>query len=328
MEQGWPPVRTDRRRQRMSDHRACWSAGRAGCGVVGRGGEGCDNPGSGEPPGRQTAAQAIRLAADRRNSPGTHGLSLRRPKGRWPPGCGSSPPAGSRFDQPPPRASPSQVAFQIFARAGLCQRASTADENEKGFTPAESVAAVTPSDSGNLCSRSHRPVSSRSTAAVLPLGGGKHPSDILPPRRAPLRRDPCGRSESPAALPMFVSLSLIPLSRGNRPLARCPNQLWGGDHVIAFSSIFCVFPAWRTAFAIKLSSLRLPIKAVRVRFQRSCLRLSSFSRNSRLSVWKTFLFVLLGRDSNIRLGMFLSRNLSIRRHKTGRPKNANRIAVS
>jgi hypothetical protein len=27
---------------------------------------------------------------------------------------------------------------------------------------------------------------------------------------------------------MFVSLSRIHLSRGNRPLARCPNQLWGG----------------------------------------------------------------------------------------------------
>src|SRR5580704_7277185 len=27
---------------------------------------------------------------------------------------------------------------------------------------------------------------------------------------------------------MFVSLSMIHLSRGNRPLARCPNQLWGG----------------------------------------------------------------------------------------------------
>jgi hypothetical protein len=28
---------------------------------------------------------------------------------------------------------------------------------------------------------------------------------------------------------MFVSLSMIHLSRGNRPLARCPNQLWGGE---------------------------------------------------------------------------------------------------
>src|SRR5262249_54792617 len=40
--------------------------------------------------------------------------------------------------------------------------------------------------------------------------------------------DSCDRSASPGRVPTFVLLSMINLSRGNRPLTRCPNQLWSG----------------------------------------------------------------------------------------------------
>src|SRR5271166_3217634 len=88
---------------------------------------------------------------------------------------------------------------------------------------AVSVAAVTPSPRDTVSRSSPR--NSRSTAATL------RGRDILPPRPGAATPDSCGRSASPGRVSTFVSWSMIHLSRGNRPLTRCPNQLWGGGRL-------------------------------------------------------------------------------------------------
>ena len=51
---------------------------------------------------------------------------------------------------------------------------------------------------------------------------------------------------------MFVSLSMIHLSRGNRPLARCPNQLWGGGKAGLQAEAYVRGPTWPLSFVAQI----------------------------------------------------------------------------